>query len=163
QHSFRPEVLLGDATSRTAVPVVVGLDSLESRDDILHGVERKQALAGGQDGTEPGILGDDWPAGGQVAGAAFAEPATAQTYVLVFGDGEFAPRGSYIVAIGPRIGGEDVGVGQSPTARLEQAPLVGGQTVQGHRQLERLVEAVGQVDKLQKLPILAPVIDLALI
>ncbi len=115
QHGFRPEVLLGDATGCTAVPVVVGMDSLESRDDILHGVERKQTLSGRKDGTEPGILSDHRPAGGQVAGAAFAEPATTQTHVLVFGHGEFAPRGLYIVSIGPRIGGEGVGVGQSPT------------------------------------------------
>src|SRR5262249_33711376 len=94
---------------------------------------------------------------------AFAEPTTAQPHVLVFGDREFATRGLHIVSIGPRIGGEGVGVGQLPTTRFEQAPFVGGQTVQGHGQLDRLADAAGQVDKLEKLMMLAPVIDVALI
>src|SRR5438552_16567286 len=112
QYGFRPEVLFSDATGRTAVPIVVSLDGLESCDNILHGVERKQTLASGKDGTEPSVLGDHWTTRSKVAGAAFAEPATAQTHVLVFGDSEFAARGPYILSIGPRIGGEGLGVGQ---------------------------------------------------
>ena len=52
---------------------------------------------------ETGLLGDDGPAGGQVAGAPVAEPAGVQPDVLILGDGEFAFRSPDVIAIEPVI------------------------------------------------------------
>src|SRR5713226_8485443 len=89
QDRFRPEVLFGNGTSGAAVPVVIGTNGLKGGQDLLHGFEDEQALTGGQESAEPGILTDDWPAGSQVTGTPLAEPASVEAHVLILRNGEF--------------------------------------------------------------------------
>src|SRR2546426_8776772 len=58
QHFFRPEVFLGDRPGGTAMPFVVGMYGIESRQNLFHGVERKQALPGVKYPPRACVLGD---------------------------------------------------------------------------------------------------------
>lgn len=54
-------------------------------------------------------------------------------------------------------------IGQSPSVRFEPIVLFGLEGRDANRQLDRLSDLQGQVDKLQELEVFAPVIGLSLV
>ena len=159
EHDVVREVLARDLLGGAAVALVVGVDRLDRRQDLVHRREREQALAGREHVAEAGVLADHRPAGGQVGGAAVAEPAGAQAHVLVLGDGELAARVRDVVAVGVGVGGEVERVPHLPALSLEHLLVLG--LVARERQLERLGGALRQVDELHELVVLAPAVALA--
>ena len=99
------------------------------------------------------------PPGGQVGGAAVAEPAGAQAHVLVLRDRELAARAGDVVAVGVGVGREVERVPHLPAVALEHLLVL--RLVARQRQLERLGRALRQVDELQELVVLAPAVALA--
>src|SRR5712692_4369699 len=91
QYSLRPEVFFCDRPSRAAMPLVVGIDGVKSRENIVHGVEGEQAFPRGKYPAEACVLRDHGWACGQVARTALAEPATVEASDLILCDGKFAP------------------------------------------------------------------------
>src|SRR5215208_1924157 len=75
EHLVGVEVLLGDGARRDRVPRIIALDLLDRGNGLLHRGEWEDALIDRQDRGKAGILDDDRPAGGEVAGGAAAEPA----------------------------------------------------------------------------------------
>ena len=67
--------------------------------DVVHVSEAEQTLARRQELAEAGLLRDDGSAGGEVAGAAVAEPARAWPDILVARHGEFGARLLYVGAV----------------------------------------------------------------
>src|SRR6185436_12074778 len=152
------EVLGGDLLGGAAVGGVVGLDGLDGGEDVVHGLPREQAAAGGQHLAEPRLLGDDRAARGQVAGGAIAEPAGARAAVLVPGHGELAARLMDVVPVAADVARD--------LPRLPLAPAVSDQAL-AHpaaavdRQLERGPRSAGQVEDLLELAVLGPVVGVA--
>src|SRR5512144_728081 len=72
------EVALRERVRGPGVARVVGAHRLEGRHDVVQAAEGEQAFAGREDLPERGVLRDDRAAGGEVAGAAVAEPAASQ-------------------------------------------------------------------------------------
>ena len=72
--------------------LVAAADLLDPRDRVVGVGERKQALAGGQESAEAGVLREHRPARCEVAGAAIAEPAAAREHVAALGDAELGQR-----------------------------------------------------------------------
>jgi hypothetical protein len=133
------EVLARDLLGRTAVALVVGVDRFDRGQDVVHRGEAEQALAGGEDVREAGLLADHRPPGGEVRDAAIAEPAGAQAHVLVLGDRELAAGVRDVVAVCVGVGGEVERVADTPALRLEHLLVLG--LVARERQLERLRSA----------------------
>jgi hypothetical protein len=153
------EVLAGDLPGGAPMPLVVAVDGVDRLRGLLDRGECEEALAGRQDVAEPGVLGDHRAAGGQVGGAAVAEPAAAQPDVLVLGDGELPSRSGDVSAVGVEIGGDPQGIANAPAMLGEQQAVLVGAAGQG--ELEGLRRAFGQVEDLQELEMLAPLIGLA--
>src|SRR5262249_25897133 len=127
---------------------------------LLHRPEAEQALSRREELAEARLLRQDRAAGGQVAGAAIAEPAGPEANVLVLGDGELASRAAQVVAIRLEVSGEARGAPDAPPMRTQPRRVV---AVQGGRgQLERLGRPEREVEKLQELVVLAPGVELAL-
>ena len=92
---------------------------------------------------------------------------------------EFATRGPDVIAIGPRICGQCMSVGQLPTVCLERVSRVGGYSQgphdlaiavlycfrvrQVHRQFDRLTYPLRKIDELKELSVLAPIITVSAI
>src|SRR5262249_12350986 len=91
------EVFRRDIPDRAGVDLVTALDGVERSEHIIDGPKREQAAACRQDMAEACVLGDHGLAGGQVAGASVAEPATPQPDILILRNGELAPRAEDIV------------------------------------------------------------------
>jgi hypothetical protein len=160
EHPVGVEALLGDLPGRSSLPDGVAQDGLDRAGRVLAGAPRVQADAGRQHPAEPGVLGDDGSAAGEVGGAAVAEPAAAQPHVLVLGGRELAQAAG---EVGP-VGVELAGAGQRRHDREAPAPQLGllvlgaagqGQLDAGGR------DPLGQPEQARELAVLAPAVDLA--
>src|SRR5262249_1085139 len=69
--------------------------------------------------------------GGEIAGAALAEPAASEANVLIFGNRELTARGLDIVSIRPRVCRENVCIGQAPPIIVKQSALIPGHAHRG--------------------------------
>src|SRR6266545_7229324 len=87
------EELLHELARRARVALVVALDLLDCRRRLVGRLHAEEPAPGRKDVAEAGVLRDDGPSRGQVAGATVAEPTGAKADVLVLGDREFSPRG----------------------------------------------------------------------
>src|SRR5262245_59254777 len=79
------EVLFRHGPRRLAMTPVIAVDRLDGCHRLIHRGEGEEALPGGKQLAESGVLGDHGLAAGQVAGVALAEPAAAEADVLVLG------------------------------------------------------------------------------
>ncbi len=89
---FSGDVLGRDRPCRAATGLVVGLDPVHGREDIVHRLEWKQRVARRPGRAVSGVLGNDGPASGQKASTPVAKPACSWTDILVPGHRELAPR-----------------------------------------------------------------------
>src|SRR5258708_2174565 len=145
------------------MPFVIRVNRFESGQNLVHRVEPEQALADGKNLAEPGVLGNHRTTGSEIACASLAEPATTETHVLVLGDRKFHPRTPDIVPIVPGIRRKGMRIHEPPPVRLQHAPDRWLQVTQAYSKFERLLDAPGQVNELQELVVLAPIIGLTLI
>src|SRR4029453_10058060 len=170
QHGLGLEAGLRDLAGRAGVPRVVGVDRVKRGHDVLDALEREQALAGGDELAESGVLRDHRPAGREVARAPVAEPAASQPHVLVLGHRELAARAGDVRAIRLKVVGQRHRVDEPPAVSCQQghrlrvllvtrdpaALAVAGVTPDRQGQLERLRRPTRQVDHLEELVMLAP-------
>src|SRR5262249_57048219 len=96
---LRREVPRRDRQGGPTVPLVVALEGVPRGEDAVHRLEREQPLARRQELAEARLLRDHRAPGGQVAGAAVAEPAGTRADVLVAGNGELAARAPDVVTV----------------------------------------------------------------
>src|SRR5215218_49275 len=101
---------------------VVALDRLDRSQDFVHRSKREETFSGRESPTESGLLGDDWPPGRQIAGAAVAEPAGIGPHVLIAGDGELATRTLDVGAIPLGVSGDVHRVDLAPAVLQEAVP-----------------------------------------
>ena len=113
----------------------------------------------GKQVAEPGILGDHRPARRQIGRAAIAEPAAAESDVLVLGDRELASRRGDVTTIFVEIRGKVQRVPHVPALAQEHLPI--RLVVLAQRQLEALLHAGGEIEELEELVVLAPGVALA--
>src|SRR5262249_13681076 len=139
---------------------IVGDHDLEGGDDLLHGVEREQTLARRNEPAEARILSNDRLAGCQITGAALAEPAASQAYVLILSHCELAIRGENVIAVGQYIRGQGKRVDDPPAVRGEQ-PL-GLLILQRESQLHSLPDPAGQINEFQEFVVFAPSVNFAI-
>ena len=159
EHHVVREVLARDLLRGAGVARIVGVDRLHGREDLLHGGEREQSLAGREHVAEAGVLVDHRAPGGQVGGAAVAEPAGAQAHVLVLRHRVLAARARDVVTVVIRVDREVERMTDLPSVALEQ--LLVSRFIARQRQLERLGRSLRQVDELHELVVLAPAVALA--
>src|SRR5947207_11955416 len=81
----RVEILLGDGTSGLSMPRIVRYDLMDCGNRFLHRRKWQQPFPDRKDGRETGILDNDGPASGQVAGGALTEPARLTLNIAVLG------------------------------------------------------------------------------
>src|SRR5262245_24261921 len=176
QHGLGLEAGLRDLAGRAGVPRVVGVDRLKRGHDVIDALEREQALAGGDELAEGGVLRDHRPTGREVARAPIAEPAAPQSHVLVLGHRELAARARDVRAIRLHVVGQRHRVDEPPAVSSQQghrlrvllvtrdpaALAVAGVAPDCQGQLERLRRPTRQVDHLEELVMLAPRVGLAL-
>src|SRR5918995_3644183 len=85
-------VFLRYCPRRFTVPPVVAVDSIDSRQGLIHGGEGEESFAGGQDVTEARILSNHGLATRQIADISLAEPPATKADVLIFGNCKFGAR-----------------------------------------------------------------------
>ncbi len=126
-------------------------DRLGAADRLVNRSERDQPRAYRQVLPEPGVLGQDWPAAGEKAGAAIAEPATGRLDVDVLRDPDLRrglPHEPLVAGEGAR---RCLRVGQPPPVLLQLLDVgrIGGIDVEG--QLERRLDPFRQREELAEL------------
>src|SRR6185369_16132255 len=92
EHGLRAEVVARDSACGGRVMRIVRVDPGERVDRLVHRLVGEEAFAGRDEAAETAVLRDDWPAGGEIAGAAVAEPAALRPDVDVLRDRELAAR-----------------------------------------------------------------------
>src|SRR6266568_7078266 len=147
-----------DLEGGAAMAGVVSVDCLERAQDVLDGLEGEEPAAGRQDLGEAGVLGDDGPSGGQVAGAPVAEPSAAWSDVLILGDREFAARAQDVLPVRDNVLRQGHGIDGPPAVAANELDRF---VVSSERELERLGRPPGQLDELEELCVLAPDVRLA--
>src|SRR5436190_6888717 len=99
---------------RFRLAVVVRVHRIDRAQDVLHRAEREEPFTYRKDVAETGLLSDHGPTGGEIGGAAIAEPSTSEPDVLIFRDRELPTGRSHVIPIGIRIHRELEGVAISP-------------------------------------------------
>src|SRR5688500_12925093 len=88
--------------------------------DFAERMEGDDAVAAGaKNFRKAGFLGDDGAAGGEIAGAAVAEPTGIEPDVLVLGDGELAFRAADVIAVETVLSAEIVRSAEAPAVAEE--------------------------------------------
>ena len=113
------------STAARRARAVVGVDALDRGDRLVEVAKAKSASPVGSTSPKPVSCVTTGRPGGEVGGAAVAEPAGAQADVLVLGDGELAARRPDVVAVGVEVGREVERGADAPAARLEQLAVRG--------------------------------------
>ena len=117
-------MLAGDVERGLARLRVVRLDRLDRGCGLVDRREREEGLARRKDSAEAGVLGHHRTAGGEVRGAAVAEPARPQPHVLILRDRELAARAADVLAVGVEVGREIERGSHAPAAALEQLAVL---------------------------------------
>src|SRR5215475_5335200 len=157
---FRCEILRGDFARRAAIAFVIAFDRVHRRQDVFHRSEAEESLARRQRLAEAGLLSDHRAAGGQVTGAAVAEPAGTGTNVLVARDGELSARALDIAPVAIDVFRYLHRMRLAPAVLAEQSLYF---LVHPGGQLEWRFTAARQVEEFFKLAILRPVIGVVAI
>src|SRR5215831_1149136 len=99
QNTLSSEILLCNATRGMRLPLIVVRHRSDGRQRFVFRLESEETCPSGNDIAESCILRDHWPASGEITGAAVAKPATAQTDVLILGNGELAAGGTDVLTV----------------------------------------------------------------
>src|SRR5688572_8052046 len=91
-HHLRRKIFSPDLACGAAMARVIGPDSIDRIEDVLHRSKPKKPHAGGEKLAKPSVLRDDRPACCEIASAAVAEPPGERANVLFARDGELAAR-----------------------------------------------------------------------
>src|SRR5262249_53583310 len=115
QDTLSSEILLSNAARGLRLPLIVVRHRSDGRQRFVFRPESEETCTSGNDIAESCILRDHRPAGGEITDTAVAEPATAQTDVLILGNSELAAGGTDILT---------VSAGGGQTHRGHNAPTV---------------------------------------
>src|SRR5262245_9629395 len=99
QHAVAVEVLMREVLRRGSVLVVVRFDLFEGCGGTVDVGEGEQPESGWDVAADSRLLDDDRPAGGQVTGAAVAEPSRASCCVAVLDDAELTAGMVNVIAV----------------------------------------------------------------
>ena len=104
------------------MPRIVRYDLMDCGNRFLHRRKWQQPFPDRKDGRETGILDNDGPASGQVAGGALTEPARLTLNIAVLGHAPFGHRRLDILAIAVVVRANLLGVDHAPSV-LDEQPL----------------------------------------
>src|SRR5438552_11410704 len=128
--------------------LVVHPKGVYGREDVVDRSESEQPLPGRQDVPEAGVLGDNRAAGGQVTGAASAEPATLGGNIAAPGNAEFGPGALNELLVSGRRGCDFPWVYQAPTVTCQGIQIFDLLRVNRQRQKQLFLGPRGQGNEL---------------
>src|SRR5215510_12252032 len=100
QDTLSSEILLRNTTCGMRLPLIVVRHCSNGRQRFIFRLKSEEACTSGNNVAESCILRDHWMASSEITDTAIAEPATAQTDVLILGNGELAAGGTDILTVG---------------------------------------------------------------
>src|SRR5712691_10071937 len=159
QDTLRSEILLRNTACGMRLPLIVVRHRSDGRQRFVFRPESEETCPSGNNVAESCILCNHRTASGEITGTAVAEPATAQTDVLILGNGELAAGGTDVLT---------VGAGFRQAYRGHNAPTVAAYvgslsvTHTANGQLKRQSRARRQIDEMPKFEMLTPIVGFAL-
>src|SRR6266853_1401617 len=159
QDTLSSEILLGNAACGMRLPLIVVRHHSDGRQRFVFRPESEETCSSGNNVAESRILRDHRTTSGEITGTTVAEPATAQTDVLILGHGELAAGGTDVLAVGAGFRQAHRGH-NAPTMAAHVGSLI--VTYTANSQLKRQGRTRRQVDEMLKFEMLTPIVGFVL-